>query len=84
MRTIKNLMVKVTYTVGLGEVEVENEEYESLMRAYNDGGEVPNPDECCCGNGKQALSPASEWLSENIKEGDAMDWEYEIECFEEQ
>ena len=26
---------------------------------------------------------ASEWLSDNIREADAMDWEYEIEDFEE-
>lgn len=83
MRTIKNLTVKVTYTVALGEVEVEDEEYESLMKAHNEYcGEVPSPDECCCFNGKQALSPASEWLSENIKENDAMDWEYEIQDIE--
>lgn len=83
MRTIKNLMVKVTYMVGLGGIEVEDEEYESIMKACREyGGEVPNPDECCF-NGKQELSPASEWLSENIKENDAMDWEYEIIDIEE-
>ncbi|MBD9177922.1 MAG: hypothetical protein EGP82_01900 [Odoribacter splanchnicus] len=83
MRRIKNLTVKVTYTVGLGGVEVEDEEYESLMKAYDEYyGEVPNPDECCCSNDTKELSPASKWLSENIKETDAMDWNYEIQDIE--
>lgn len=78
MKTIKNLNIKVIYEVGLNRVEVEDEVYESLMKAYNDGGEIPGPDECCHFNGKQELAPASEWIFENIKEKDAMDWEYEV------
>lgn len=28
-------------------------------------------------------SPLSEWLADHIKEEDAMDWEYDITCFNE-
>lgn len=78
MKTIKDLTVKVTYTVGLSDVEVSDEVYESMTAAYDKGGEVPSPDECYL-NGKQELSLASHWLTDNIQESDAMYWVYEIE-----
>lgn len=82
MKTIKDLTVKVTYTVGLSNVQVSDEVYEALSNCYDKGGEVPMPDECTI-NGHPELVEASEWLSDNTREADAMDWEYEIEDFEE-
>lgn len=43
MKTIKDLTVKVTYTVGLSNVQVSDEVYEALSNCYDKGGEV-DPD----------------------------------------
>lgn len=68
MKTIKNLTVTVTYTVGLGDIEVPEEVYDDLTEHYDNGAwEVPED------------SIATEWLAENIIEKDAMSWSYEID-----
>ena len=78
MKKIKNLTVKMTYRVGLGNVEVPDDVDDSLAKCYDEGGDVPMPNES-----DEYSAEASEWLSDNIREADAMDWEYEIEDFEE-
>lgn len=78
MKKIKDLTIKVTYRVGLSDVEVPDKVYDELAKAYDEGGDVPMPGE----SDKDSVE-ASEWLSDNIREADAMDWEYEIEDFEE-
>lgn len=83
MKKIKELKIKVTYTVRLCDVEVSDEVYEALGECYDKGGDVPMPDECTL-NGQEELACASEWLSDNANESDAMDWEFEIEDFEEE
>lgn len=75
MKTIKDLTVKVTYRVGLGNVKVPDDVYNELAKAYDEGGDVPDCED--------EFENASEWLLDNIREGDAMDWEFEIENFEE-
>lgn len=68
METIKNLTVTVTYTVGLGNIKVPEEVYDNLKEAYdNESWEVPED------------SIAAEWLADNIKEKDSMNWSYEID-----
>lgn len=78
MRIIKKLTVKMTYRVGLGNVEVPDDVYDSLAKCYDEGGDVPMPNES-----DEGFAEASEWLADNIREADAMDWEYEIEDFAE-
>lgn len=41
MKIIKNLTVKMTYRVGLGNVEVPDDVYDSLVKCYDEGGNVP-------------------------------------------
>lgn len=82
MKTIKDLTIKVTYRVGLGNVEVPDEVYNALGECYDRGGDVPMPDECSI-NGQPELVEAAEWLTDNIRQNDAMDWEFEIEDFNE-
>ena len=36
MKTIKDLQVKITYTVGLNNVEVSDEMYDALAEIYDD------------------------------------------------
>lgn len=68
MKTIKNLTVTVTYTVGLGNIKASDEVYDNLMEHYDDRvWEVPED------------SIAAEWLADNFREKDAMSWNYEID-----
>lgn len=41
MKNIKDLTIKVTYRVGLGNVEVPDEVYNELAKAYDEGSDVP-------------------------------------------
>ena len=72
MVTIKDLTVKVTYRVGLGEVEMPEKVHQQLLEASENGDEIE-----MCGISK--YPDAYEWLSDNIRERDCMDWEAEIE-----
>lgn len=76
MKNIKDLTIKVTYRVGLGNVEVPDYVYNELAKAYDEGGDVPEWDD--------ELENAKEWLSDNIREADAMEWEYEIDDFQDE
>lgn len=75
MKTIKDLTVKVTYTVGLNNVQVSDEVYEALSNCYDKGGEVITD------GFDDEEQTASEWISDHVHEADAMDWEYEIKDF---
>ncbi|WP_051617622.1 hypothetical protein [Prevotella sp. HUN102] len=74
---IEDLYVKVTYHVGLSDVEVSNQLYEALQHLADHGkvrGDLVHSD--------KQLDTAIEWLEDNIEESDACDWEYEIENIE--
>ena len=75
MKVIKDLNVTVTYTVGLGGVEVPDKVFEQLdkMAKYEITIGLDNTDE---------YEEAFGWLIDNIREDDAMDWEYEVEIDE--
>lgn len=75
MKKIKDLMIKVTYTVNLSDVEVPDKIFDELAKAYDEGGNMSELDD--------ELENANEWLSDNIRQEDTTDWEYEIENFEE-
>ena len=72
MKIIKNLTVKMTYRVGLGNVEISDDVYDALAKCYDEGGEVPMQGECTL-YGVDELACVPEWLSDNIREADAMD-----------
>ena len=67
MKTIKDLSVTVTYTVQYGNIEVPDKVFEQL----ENNSEISSDD--------MENSEALEWLSDNMKEDDAMDWKYQIE-----
>lgn len=77
MKTIKDLTVTVTYRVKLDNVEVSDEVYDALSQCYDDGGDVSPMGM----TDEEAI--AAEWLNDNILASDAMDWEFEIEDFNE-
>ena len=71
MKTIKDLSVTVTYSVGLGAVEVSEKVFEQLNEICDNGAKVD-------GTGME-YPEAIEWLRDNIKEGDCYDLDYEIQ-----
>ena len=72
MKTVKDLTVEVKYRVGLGDVEMSQKVYNQLIKA-TDNGDVIDP------NGMLKYPEAAEWLSDNIRERDCMDWECGVE-----
>lgn len=75
MKTLKDLRIKVTYTVSY-DVEVSDDVYDAIQNAYTKGVIIPTPDECL---GDDELSKVSEWLYYNTQERDAIKCEFEIE-----
>ena len=71
MKVIKDLAVTVTYTVELGEVEVPDKVFEQLnkMAIYRISVGIGD---------SEGYEKAFEWLMNNIREDDAMEWEYEV------
>ena len=72
MKNIKDLTVKVTYEVGLGDLEMPIEVYNQIMEADENGDDI----ETMSGNRK--YEEAAEWLSQNIQERDCMEWKAEV------
>lgn len=72
MKTVKDLTVKVTYRVGLGDVEMPQKVYDQIVEAAENGDDIDPSD-------PRKYADAADWLSENIRERDCMDWEAEIE-----
>ena len=76
-KKIKKLSVTITYTVSLGDLEnVPENVYEQLEKAYDNAHSVSPTDP------RMRYSEAADWLSNNIRERDCMDWECEIDGFE--
>lgn len=71
MKVIKDLAVTVTYTVELGGVEVPDKVFEQLNKMADYGFSVGIGD-------SEKYEKAFEWLMNNIREDDAMEWEYEV------
>lgn len=71
--TVKDLSVKVTYRVGLGNVEMPKKVYKQILKAAENSKEL-DPTMM-----DKQYQEAANWLTENIKERDCMDWEVEIE-----
>ena len=72
MKTVKDLTISVKYRVGLGDVDMPQNVYDQLVEASENGDEI-DP----CDNRK--YSDAAEWLSDNIKERDCMEWSAEVD-----
>lgn len=71
---IKELTVNVKFTVMLSDVEVPAKVAESLERCAKVG-EFNGP----TGDLNRELSPAIDWINDNIKEDDCCDISYEID-----
>ncbi len=75
MKTVESLTVTVTYKAGLGNVKMPKKVYEELVKAAEKGDEIEM-------GGISKYPDAYEWLTDNIKERDCMDWSAEIEDIE--
>lgn len=69
MKKVKQLTVKVTYTVGLGDFDMPEDIYNKLVEASENFKTIDG----------ESIDDVSEWLGDNIKERDAMEWSFEIE-----
>jgi hypothetical protein len=70
---VDDLTIKVTYKVGLAELEMPKEVYEQLLLASEKWHEI-DPSRL-----EKDYRDAADWLHENIKEGDCMDWVAEVD-----
>ncbi len=72
---IKDIKVKITYKVGLGGLDANEQEFNQLKELFKDGKEL---------NGMEhdKFNAAREWLTTKIRERDCCDISYEIEDFE--
>lgn len=75
MKTINDITVKVTYTVSLGSIEVDDKIYKAICNSYDNNLQLGSD----CFIDEIDAVKTSEWLDNHIRESDAMDWEYEIE-----
>jgi hypothetical protein len=71
---ITDLWVKVTYEVRLGDLEMPQEVFDEINEAIDRGRDI----DTMSGNQDDDYQNASEWLTDNIKEKDCMEWKVEI------
>ena len=73
---IKKIRVTISYSVGLGELNVDKKTYSELKELFENGVNITLGDVA-----EMQFPNASEWLRENIKERDCYNWECEIDEF---
>jgi len=73
--TVKTLNVQVTYSVGLGNVEIPQNIYDLLVEAYDNHELIEL-------RGDQKYDDALDWVSNNFRENDCFYWSAEIEELE--
>ena len=76
MAEIADLTVRVTYTVGLGDLKVSDSVYMGLCKIQDEGSSISS-DTGNLASDKDILS-AYDWLTSYIIEKDSYYWEYEI------
>lgn len=67
---LKEITIKVTYEIGLGNVKIPKKAYKQLLEAYENGDEIEMQSD--------KYPEAEEWILQNFKESDCMDWKSEI------
>jgi metal-sulfur cluster biosynthetic enzyme len=70
MKKIKDIRVKVTYNVGLGDLEVDDDVFKQLNEIFDNDIELNVTD--------MVYSQAIEWLKENIRQRDCYDTQFNI------
>lgn len=70
MKLIKDLTVQVTYTVGLGDVEMPEDVFNEIEKASDEHRDFE------MNSGRYPI--AEDWLSNKINESDCMEWKAEI------
>lgn len=74
MKKINELTVTVTYTVGLSDIEVNEQVYDALNALADRGSTNCGRKDC-----DEQIETAFGWLEDNILESDAYDWSYEVD-----
>lgn len=70
MKNIKELRVKVTYEVGLGDLEMPTEVYNEIQEAEENGKDIEM--------NSLKYPKAEQWICQNIKERDCVEWKVEV------
>ena len=70
MRKIEDLTVKVTYEVGLGDVDIPDKVYKELLESFYNNRDIET--------NSVRYPLAEKWLNENIRERDCCQWKAEI------
>lgn len=76
MKNIKTLEVKVTYTVGYGDMEMPIEVFNEINQAIENGDII--------GEDPLKYNTATDWLINSIQQRDACEWGYEVTEIEEE
>jgi len=77
MKTIKDLTVQVTYTAGLGNVNVSNKVMRGINKIQDEyHGKIDLDTDTS--NDDEDITAAIDWLRSKINEEDAYEFEYEI------
>ena len=76
MKTIKDLTVKMTFNVGLRDIEVSDAVFNGINKIQEEGSYSDND---MNRTRDSEILAAWDWLGSNINSDDAMDTEYEIE-----
>jgi hypothetical protein len=71
MKTVEDLVVRVTYQVQLHDVEMPQEVYDQIIKSSYKGGIIEL-------NGFE-FQDAADWLSNHINEGDSVYWRAEAD-----
>jgi hypothetical protein len=74
MKTARNLTIKVTYTVALGDCKMPDEIYKQLLQVNESSKSIKM--------GSLEHPEAYEWLIENIDENDCCELKYQIKNIE--
>lgn len=70
---IKDLWVKVTYEVRLGDLEMPQEVFDEINEAIDRGRDIDTMSSI-----NNDYENASDWLTDNIKESDCIECKFEI------
>lgn len=82
MKKIKNLDIKMTFSVWLSDIEIPDDVYKGLYISCDESG-VIDPDNTYSDEQQPYIDAALEWLDEKITQTDAYKLEYEIKGMEE-
>lgn len=78
MEEIKSLDISVTYSVGLNNIKVPADVKKGMDIIYDEYYGELSVNRVYPKDKQPYIDAAIDWLADNVSEGDAFDWEYEL------